>query len=118
MTFSFLDHAWWPYLFIVLAGMVPTQIWRWLGVAFAGNLRDDSEWILLARAVANALVAGVIARLILFPSGALLEVPVWIRLISVALAVSVYYGLGRRLLLGVFSGAGCLMALNGLFTAG
>ncbi|HAT87649.1 AzlD domain-containing protein [Cohaesibacter gelatinilyticus] len=111
MTFDAIDSFWWPYLFIFLAGMLPTEVWRWLGVAFAGRLRDDSEWILLARAVANALVAGVIARLILFPSGALMEVPVWIRLASVGIALVIYFGFGRNLFLGVFSGAGSLMLL-------
>ncbi|MCT4655382.1 MAG: AzlD domain-containing protein [Cohaesibacter sp.] len=115
MTFSSFASEWWPYLFILLAGSLPTEVWRWLGVAFAGRLRDDSEWILFARAIANALVAGVIARLILFPSGVLMDVPVWIRLCSVGLAVTLFFGVRRSLLLGVLTGGGSLMALSYLF---
>ena len=67
ILFDSFDVSWWPYLFVLLGASLPTNMWRWLGVGFAGRLRDDSEWILLARAIANALVAGVITRLILFP---------------------------------------------------
>lgn len=110
LTFDAFAFAWWPFLFILLAGFLPTDIWRWIGVNFAGHLRDDSEWILLARAVANALVAGVIARLILFPNGALADVSLWIRLVSVGVAVCLYFGIKRNLLLAVGSG-GCLLVL-------
>ncbi|SNY93921.1 Branched-chain amino acid transport protein (AzlD) [Cohaesibacter sp. ES.047] len=112
LTFDTFDAAWWPFLFILLAGSLPTDIWRWFGVSFAGRLRDDSEWILLARAVANALVAGVIMRLILFPTGALVDIPVWIRLVAVGMAVGLYFGLYRNLLLAVALGGGCLVGLS------
>ena len=115
LTFDSFDNVWWPYLFIILAGSLPTNIWRWLGVNFAGRLRDDSEWILLARAVANALVAGVIMRLILFPSGALVSIPIWIRLVAVGFAVGLYFGLIRNLFLAVLTGGASLIALSLLF---
>ena len=112
LTFETFDAAWWPYLFILLAGFLPTDIWRWIGVNFAGRLREDSEWILLARSVANALVAGVIARLILFPSGALMNVPVWIRLTAVGLAVGFYFGLWRNLFVAVLLGGVSIIVLS------
>ena len=112
LTFDAIDASWWPFLFILLAGSIPTDVWRWIGIAFAGRLRDDSEWIILSRAVANALVAGVIMRLILFPSGALVDVPIWIRLTAVGLAVTLYFGLYRNLLLAVFVGGVSLVSLS------
>ncbi|WP_316861666.1 AzlD domain-containing protein [uncultured Cohaesibacter sp.] len=111
VLFDSFDASLWPYVFILVGASLPTDMWRWLGVAFAGHLSDDSEWILLARAIANALVAGVITRLILFPTGALLDVPVWMRLVSVALSVTFFFGLWRNLLLAVFLGAACLVGL-------
>ena len=115
LTFDAIDASWWPYLFILLVGSLPTDVWRWLGVGFAGHLRDDSEWILLARAVANALVAGVIMRLILFPTGALVDIPVWIRLIAIGLATGLYFGLYRNLFLAVLTGGVSLACLSLLF---
>nr|WP_321459447.1 AzlD domain-containing protein [uncultured Cohaesibacter sp.] len=111
LFYDSLDAFWWPYLFVLLGAALPTDMWRWLGVAFAGRLRDNSEWILLARAVANALVAGVITRLILFPTGALTSIPVWIRLVAVAVAVAFYFGVMRNLFVGVLLGAVSLVGL-------
>jgi hypothetical protein len=116
ILFDSFDAAWWPYLFVLLAASLPTEMWRWLGVAFAGRLRDDSEWILLARAIANALVAGVITRLILFPTGALLQVPVWMRLVAVAVSIGFYFGLVRNLFVAVLLGAAMLTGLALLFS--
>ncbi len=70
---------WWPYIFILIAGWFATDIWRFLGVIAAGRLREDSEILLWVRAVATALVAGVIARLILFPTGFLADTPMLLR---------------------------------------
>lgn len=71
---------WWPYIFILIGGWFATDIWRFLGVIAAGRLREDSEILLWVRAVATALVAGVIARLILFPTGFLADTPMVLRI--------------------------------------
>jgi len=115
VNFDSFDAFWWPILFILLAGWLPTDVWRWIGVAFAGRVRDNSEWISLARAVANALVAGVIARLILYPTGALIDVPVWIRLVAVGLAAGLYSGVYKNLLLSVLLGGGSLVLISTFF---
>ncbi|MCW2307257.1 AzlD domain-containing protein [Rhodobium gokarnense] len=67
-------------VYILIAGAFATGIWRVLGVVFAGNVREDSEIFRWVRAVATALIAGIIARLILFPSGALALAPLWLRI--------------------------------------
>ena len=118
LTFDAIDAVWWPFLFILLAGVIPTHLWRWIGVIFAKQLRDDSEWIILARAVANALVAGVIMRLILFPTGALADVPIWIRLVSVGLAVALYFGAYRNLLVAVIVGGVSLVGISSVMGLG
>jgi hypothetical protein len=67
------DTWWWPYLFIAIAGWLATDIWRWLGVLVGNRLSEESAALTWVRAVATALVAGVIAKLILYPTGALQE---------------------------------------------
>ena len=111
LTFTSIDAAWWPFLFIILAGAIPTDVWRWIGVTFASGLKDDSEWIILARAIANALVAGVIMRLILFPTGALVDIPVWVRLVAVGCAAILYFVIYRNLMLAVVTGGAVLVSL-------
>lgn len=83
--YTLLDAWWWPYVFVLLVGYIPTEIWRHLGVLLAGDLSEDSPILLWVRAVATALVAAVIAKLILFPTGALAVTPTALR-VSAALA--------------------------------
>jgi hypothetical protein len=33
-----LDGAYWPYLALLLFAVLPTEIWRWLAVAFARRI--------------------------------------------------------------------------------
>src|SRR5262249_59245466 len=78
------DSGLWPYLLVAAAGFLPTDVWRWLAVIFAGRIDEDSEVMVLVRAVATAMVAGVIMRLVLFPTGDLVAVPLSVRAGAVA----------------------------------
>ena len=59
------------YLALILAGFLPSEVWRWLGVVFARGLDEDSEIVVWVRAVATAILAGVIAKLTIFAPGVL-----------------------------------------------
>ncbi|MBJ3774073.1 AzlD domain-containing protein [Acuticoccus sp. 2012] len=98
------------YLTILVAAALPTQIWRWLGVLFAGRLDDQSELFIWVKAVATALVAGVIAKLILTENGPLATVPALARVGAAAVGFVVYLLGGRRLALGVFGAEVALLA--------
>ena len=63
----------WPYLVLILVGYLPNEIWRVLGLVLARGLNEDSEIVVWSRAVATAIMAGVIAKLILFSIGALAD---------------------------------------------
>ena len=102
MTFQSFDTWWWPFLYILLAGWIPTSMWRYLGVYFAGGIKEDAEILVLVRALATALVAAVIAKLVLYPEGPLADTPLTLRLICVAIGFSTYLFAGRRIGLGVF----------------
>ena len=98
------DAALWPYLLVVLAGFLPTEVWRSLAVVFARGLDEDSEALILVRGVATALLAAVVARLVLLPPGELVAVPLPIRIVAV---VGGFLGdlLARRsVFLGILSG--------------
>jgi hypothetical protein len=101
MTWASLTDWWWPYLFILLAGWLPTDIWRFIGVLIGGRVREDSEALVIVRAVATALVAGVIAQLILYPSGSLAESSVFLRVGAAAAGFAAYLYLGRRIIVSV-----------------
>jgi Branched-chain amino acid transport protein (AzlD) len=86
---AWLDGPWWPYLALLLFGVLPTEIWRWLAVAFARRLDEDAPLLEWVRSVATALLAAVVAKLVIFPTGALAALPLWVRLgaLGVGLAV-------------------------------
>jgi carbon starvation protein CstA len=56
-----------PYLALVLVGFLPNEIWRVFGIVIARGLNEDSELMVWVRAVATAILAGIIAQLILTP---------------------------------------------------
>lgn len=100
-TFWSVAAPWWPYLFIVLAGWAATDPWRYAGVLLAGRLSEDSEVVIWVRSVATALVAGVIAKLVLFPVGMLAEAPLAARLGAVIAGFAVFWWVRRSLFLGI-----------------
>ena len=109
MTFDALPDPWWPYVFILLAGIVPTEIWRTIGVAAAGRLHDGTSTFAYVRAVATALVAGVIAQLIVFPTGVLASAPLWLRVLAAGGGFAAMEATGRRGWVGIAWGEAILL---------
>jgi hypothetical protein len=105
-----------PYLLLVVAGFFPNEIWRWLGLGMARGLDEDSEFVLLARAIATAILAGVIAKLILFPSGELVAIPLALRVGAAVCGFIAFLAIRRSLLAGVLVGEAVLLA-GGYFAA-
>ncbi len=73
---EFWSGGLWPYLVVILFGFLPSEIWRWAAVFLVRGLSEDAEILVWVRAVATALLAGVVAKLLLSPSGALAVVPI------------------------------------------
>jgi hypothetical protein len=92
------------YLLLVLAGFLPNEVWRLLGLVVARRIDEESELFLWARAVATAVLAGVIAKLILFPPGALANVAPAIRLAAIACGLAAFFLLRRSVFAGVLIG--------------
>ena len=57
----------WPYVVLILVGFLPNEVWRMLGILVARGLDEDSELLVWVRAVATAVLAGVISQLVLTP---------------------------------------------------
>lgn len=103
MTFTSIDAWWWPFLFILVAGWLATDSWRFLGVYFGGRISENSEFLVLVRAIATALVAAVIGNLIVFPSGALAATSLALRIGAAAIGFAAYLLFGRRVLVGIIA---------------
>lgn len=102
MSFTAFDNGWWPIFFILVAGWIATDIWRWMGVLLGRKLDETAEILVFVRAVATALVAGVIAQLIVYPSGALAqETSMILRIVAAGCGFLGYMLLGRSVGIGV-----------------
>ena len=62
---------------------------------------EKSEILVFVRAVATALVAAVVGNLVVFPSGALAETALLLRISAAALGFAAYLLLGRAVLAGI-----------------
>jgi hypothetical protein len=101
----------WPYLAIIVFGFLPSEIWRILGVVFATGLREDSQILVWVRAVATTLLAGVVAKLLLSPNGALAIVPFAARVGSIGIGLAAFFGLRRSVIAGVVAGEVALVTM-------
>jgi hypothetical protein len=105
-----------PYLALLLIGFLPSEAWRWLGIVIGRGLSEESEIILWVRAVATALVAAVVARIVLFPPGALAAVPVEVRVVALGCGFLAFLVIRRSAFAGVIVGEAVLIAGAAIFT--
>ena len=99
------------YALLVLVGFLPSEIWRLLGLVAARGVADESELFMWVRAVAIAVLAGVIAKIILFPPGTLASVPTVIRLAAIVFVCgfAAFLIVRRSVFAGVIAGEVVLM---------
>ena len=106
----------WPYLALLLVGFLPNEIWRALGLVLARGLNEDSEIVIWSRAVATAILAGVIAKLILFSTGSLATIPLPIRVAAAVCGFLAFLVMRRSVFAGVAVGEAVLL-IGGLIFA-
>jgi branched-subunit amino acid transport protein len=100
-------------IWLLIAGaFVATYMWRGLGVALGGGLNLDEALFRWVAAVAYAMLAGLIARMIVLPLGALGATPLSERLLAAGFALAVFLLSRRNMLLAVFAGAAALVLLE------
>jgi hypothetical protein len=98
-----------PYLLLLLVGFLPNEIWRWLGVVLARGLDETAAVVVWVRAVATAVLGGVIARIVLLPPGALASVPLPVRLAALALGFVGFLAVRRSRFAGILIGEAALL---------
>jgi branched-subunit amino acid transport protein len=97
-------------LVLVIAGFLPNEVWRMLGLWLGGGVDEGSEVLIWVRAVATAILAGVIAQILVQPPGALASVPDWLRYSAVAAGFAVFMLTRRSIFAGVVCGEVALVA--------
>jgi hypothetical protein len=104
MTYAAWMEGWWPFIFILIAGALPTEIWRWLGIFLSKNIAEDSELLIFVRSVANALIAGLLTKLVLFPTGVLDAAPLGLRIGAALTGFAAFYFIRKSILIGILIG--------------
>ena len=104
MTFGEFIGDWHALAVLFIAGVVPNQIWRMIGLWFGGGLDEGSEILVWVRAVATAILAGVIAQIVVQPPGALASVPDALRYGAVVAGFIVFALTRRSIFAGVVTG--------------
>jgi len=104
-----------PYLVLILVGFLPNEIWRALGLVLARGLNEDSEIVVWSRAVATAILAAVIGKLILFPSGTLDNIPLAVRIAAAACGFVAFICIKRSVFAAVLVGEAMLLLGGFLF---
>ena len=92
------------YVLLVLVGFLPNEIWRWLGIVLARGLDEDADIVVWVRAVATAVLAGVIAKILLVPPGALAAIPLMVRLGAIGSGLGAFLLARRSVFAGVAAG--------------
>lgn len=90
---------------LLALGAAATYAPRLAGALLSGRVNAASPLLDWVEAVAYALLAGLISRMILLPVGPLAEIGLGLRLFAVACGVAVFLVSRRNILLGVVAGA-------------
>ena len=98
-----------PYLVLILIGFLPSEVWRVLGLLAARGLDENSEIVVWVRAVATAILAGVIAQLIVTSSGALAMTPLALRIGATIAGFAAFLAVRRSIFAGVVAGEAALI---------
>lgn len=112
MTFAEFNasNGWFAVLLIVVViGWLPTEIWRLLAVWLARDLDENSEILIWVRLVASTLLAAVVAKIILAPTGAMSTIPLWGRLGGVFAGLATFAVTRRSVILAVLVGEATLL---------
>jgi hypothetical protein len=96
---------------MVPAGMAVTYVWRVLGVVAVTHIDPESDILLWVRAVSTALVAALVMRIVIAPSGVLADISMVSRLAAMALGIVAFYITSRSTNIGTFASVIALGAL-------
>lgn len=93
------------WLLLALCGLA-TYLWRGAGVLISSGVDAKSEAFTWVSCVAYAIIAGVVSRMLLMPTGVLAETTLLERGIGGAAALGAYFWVTKRnLLAGISAGA-------------
>jgi hypothetical protein len=101
---SALIGEWHALLILIIAGYLPNEIWRAFGLVVGHRIDEGAEILIWVRAVATAVLAGVIIQVVLAPPGALQTIPASVRFGALGVGFVVFLLARRSVIAGVAAG--------------
>ena len=99
-------------LFLVAGAGLGTYLCRALGVLLSGRIDADSELFRWVACVAYAMIAGLVSRILIMPTGILAETAFAGRFAACLLALAAYKWSRHNLLVAVATGSLVLVAVQ------
>ena len=110
-----IGEGWLAAALIIIAAALPTEIWRWLGLAIGWRINPRSEILLFVRAAATGIIAAFVAHAIFFPTGLLAKTPIALRIAALAGGLVAFTAFRGHVLIGVGAGVAVLLGGQVLF---
>ena len=99
----------------ILVTSLATFSSRFLGVITSEKIKEDSKVFRWFNCLAYSTLAALIARIIIFPSGALSEVDYFVRFIVIISSILIFYLTKKNLVYPTIFSAIILALINGFF---
>lgn len=97
-------------LAVVLVAVAATFVWRALGAVLVGRVDPEGAVVRWFALTSYALLAALVVRLLILPTGSLDQLPLWIRLGAMAATLAVWWLSRRSVLPAVLAGSACIVA--------
>jgi len=94
---------------LVIAASLATYAWRGLGVFLSGRMNVEGELFNWIACVAFAMVAGLVSRILLMPTGMLAQTVLVDRVVACVIGLIVYRLTNRNLLVAIASGVAVIL---------
>ena len=99
-------------ILVILVTSFATYLSRFLGVVSSEKIDATSKIFRWFNCIAYSILAALIARIVIFPAGALDEAELWIRLIVIIISIAVFFISKKNLVYPTILSAILLSLLN------
>ena len=89
---------------IFFSAVLATYVWRFTAVMISHRIEANHRIFEWFTCLAYGIIAALVARTLIFPSGLLAFVPLWHRLLAMLMAFVGFYFFGKRLWVGIIFG--------------
>ena len=99
-------------ILVILVTSLATYLSRFLGVVSSKRINETSKIFRWFNCIAYSILAALIARIVIFPAGALHESDLWLRLLVLIISIFIYLLTKKNLVYPTILSAILLTLLN------